>query len=370
MNIRIVLTGLLSLVSAHAVAFQINPNVAENDTQRAALASFFERLAAGASERLVGHFKSPNHEAITHQAFGCTTADMFACARQSPDKRAPDAAIWGVRWNDDPPFRMRPSRAACKYEQTIRSNTQPACWYALFKDAEHRAAAGDQFGPGDALLYRSHFGDLQFLHSMASVDGEPAIVTRANVLLWAEFMWGIATQSLPQNKFPRELGVVGIEKYFPGDQTAAVLLALGNPQIQPRKDRVAEAALGSLLHMVQDSLSTAHVERAEATGVDCAGMPSARQPGAIIRFQNYTGQDAAKHDVQDAADALSRNILESQPSVVEVSKTIVDLWRAKVNWAAAQAYFSCVFSLHDNVQPAGPGDAFRRDPPPLFSSPG
>lgn len=88
-NIGISLSGPPSLISAHAVVLQIHPNVPANRTQRAALASLFARLAAGASERLVGHFKSPHHEAITHQAFGCTNADVFACARKSPDKRAP-----------------------------------------------------------------------------------------------------------------------------------------------------------------------------------------------------------------------------------------------------------------------------------------
>lgn len=359
MNTRIVLAWLVVLIASRAAAFQINPNQADDDTKRASLASYIERLAVGASGRLVGHFKSPNHEAITHQAFGCTLANVFACSAAPTQQRAPDAAIWGVRWNDDPPFRMRPTRADCKYEQTIRSNTQPKCWYTLFKDAESRAAGGEQFGIGDALLYRSHFGDLQFLHSMASTNGEPATITQANVLLWAEFTWGIATQSLPQNKFPRDIGVIGIEKYFPGDQTAAVLLALGNPQIQPQRDRVSEAALGSLLHMVQDSFSNAHVERAEPTGVDCDGVSGARQPGKIVRFHNYVGQDATKHDLQDAVDALSRNLLESQPSVVEVSKTIVDFWRTKATWPTVQPYFLCVFALDRDVQSAGPGDAFR-----------
>lgn len=143
-------------------------------------------------------------------------------------------------------------------------------------------------------------------------------------------------------------------------------MALGNPQIPPRKDWVAEAAFGSLLHMVQDSLSNAHAERAEATGVDCAGVPGPRQPGNRATGQDHLlsklrGADAAKHDVQDAFDALQRNILQSQPSVLEVPKTTVNLWRTKTNWAAAQAYFSCVFAAGEKVQPAAPGDAFRRN---------
>lgn len=77
--------------------------------------------------------------------------------------------------------------------------------------------------------------------------------------------------------------------------------------------------------------------------------------------ENYAGQDTAKHDGQYALNALKRNILQSQPSVVEVSKTVIDLWRKKTNWTAAEPYFSCVFALDDKAQPAAPGDAFRRN---------
>lgn len=348
-----------ALTNVHA--FQINPNKAEGDTQRASLAAFFERWAVGGSERFASHFKSANHEAISHAAFGCTITNILECATTAGENRAPDATLWGVRWNDDPPFRMRPSRAKCNYDITIRLNTQPTCWYALFTDAEKRALAGDRFGPGDALLYRSHFGDLQFLHSMASVDAEPPTATAAKALMWAEFTWGIATHSLPQNKFIRDLGVAGLGEYFPGDQTAAVLLALGNPQIQPHADRVSEAALGSLLHMVQDSFSKAHVERAEPTGLECEGVPNTRQPGKIVRFQNYSQQDGAKHDAEDAINALNFNLLEVQPSVAEVSQVIVRLWKDKVPWAGAKLYLDCVFALSDLAQNAGPGEKFRRD---------
>ncbi len=88
------------------------------------------------------------------------------------------------------------------------------------------------------------------------------------------------------------------------------------------------------------------------------GDPATGQDHLLSKLR---GADAAKHDVQDAFDALQRNILQSQPSVLEVPKTTVNLWRTKTNWAAAQAYFSCVFAAGEKVQPAAPGDAFRRN---------
>ena len=82
--------------------------------------------------------------------------------------------IYGVRWNDLPPFKLSLEEGnctylgkSCKVSETIRFSTQPLCWYCLFKDAEKKAqtkpivgcskAAGTQRGN---VMTRSHFGVL------------------------------------------------------------------------------------------------------------------------------------------------------------------------------------------------------------------
>jgi len=93
--------------------------------------------------------------------------------------------IYGVRWNDLPPFKLLPDEGNCTYlgkscivSQTIRFSTQPLCWYCLFKDAEKKAQIKPIVGCSKAqgtfhgnVMTRSHFGDLQFLHAMASEKG-------------------------------------------------------------------------------------------------------------------------------------------------------------------------------------------------------
>lgn len=350
-------TALAALVLAFidsAVAFQIHANVGRKDVPLADIAGRFTRIEQYASDRLLGVFKSPVHEAITHTAFGCSDSDPIRCTNAD---RAPPSIIWGVRWNDDPPFKMKPGRAHCTYEQTIRAHTQPRCWYQLFKDGEARALRGERLGPGYALLYRTHFGDLQFIHAMASEDSEPPQVTRANILLWAEFAWTIATVPDKYYKYIRDLGIGRIGEYFPGEITASNLLSLGNPDFQT--DRIDAVALGTILHMVQDSFSAAHVARNLPTGAPCPSQPY-RAPGLITQFHNYVHQDQRLHDEEDRLDALRIQVHEENVTAVSVSRDLVELWKQGRRWPVVRPYFECIFALSPSAAPAGPGEEYRK----------
>lgn len=76
------------------------------------------------------------------------------------------------------------------------------------------------FGPGEYLLYRSHFGDLQFFHSMAAYDGETAEETRRRMKMWAKFLWGVGTKNILVDRFIRTLDVAELDHYCAGDMTA------------------------------------------------------------------------------------------------------------------------------------------------------
>jgi hypothetical protein len=336
-----------------ADAFQSTPNESPNDSRLAKMAGFQARLLHESSERFLFLFRSPCHEAITQASFGCDKEALIDCAKKN---HATPAMIWGARWNDDPPFRMTSGPGECKFDQTIRANTQPSCWYALFKDAEKKAAAGATFGPGYAMLYRVHFGDLQFLHAMASQDGDAAEATRARIMMWAEFAWGLATETLPRDRRLKDLGIPELGTYFPGDQSATILFSLGYPGFQNSK--IAEVALGSLLHMVQDSFSRSHVTRSDPLGGECDGMPGVRQPGMIRQFHSYARQDHKAHNSADDPHALELSRLETTPSAVDVCQTIVQLWARKASWPEAQKYLEYVFALDASAVAAGPGEGF------------
>lgn len=137
-------------------------------------ALFWERAVNRLSQEGVLHFSEPVHEEITSRIYdcddGCNDADVAA-------EYAGAFIIAGVRWNDDPPFRLQEGEGqhtSCKTTETIRFTTQPKCWYELFTAAKKAAERGEipSAASHSPLLARSHFGDLQFFHSMASQDGE------------------------------------------------------------------------------------------------------------------------------------------------------------------------------------------------------
>ena len=128
---------------------------------------WFQRTVVMLGRRGALHFSEAVHEEITQRIFGCGDADFC----NDPDVEfAGPFVLAGVRWNDDPPFRLgvgEGQHTSCNTAETIRFTTQPLCWYQLFKSAKRQAESGDVPSAYNhaPLLSRSHFGDLQFLHA-------------------------------------------------------------------------------------------------------------------------------------------------------------------------------------------------------------
>lgn len=308
------------------------------------------------NDSLVGHFKAPVHERITGEAFCPGVHYQNPGNYNFPEGISRAAVYWGGRWNDDPPFQLKNTGNI-----VYRSNVMPQ-WVFIFNDAKKKASKGKVFGPDYALLYRTHFGDLQFLHSMASRDSEKPEETREHIMMWAEFAWKIATGSIDKDEVIRKTGVGGIAAYFPKyDHSATYLFTLGNPKLGKK---VPEVALGSLLHLVQDSFSKSHVTRDQKrTGEECKGFKDA--PGVIEQFHNYSNQNSQKHAREDSEDAFeeSYNDKELAAGVVDVNRNIVQYWlrQPQADWPEVQNYLKCVFALSPTAAPAGPGEEFRRN---------
>jgi hypothetical protein len=356
----------IALAATGASAFQILPKVSDVDRKLAGLGDNWLLDPAGqfAMRGALPMVKHPVHEAITLGALGCTkpAGEEKNCVELEAVK-AHRVLLYGVRWPDDPPFalnRNQPPRiSGCDPRVTLRSTAQPKCWYGMFKDAGavakttlEKRPGSPAFGPGDYLLYRSHYGDLQFFHSMAAYDGETAGATQARMKTWAQFLWGIATRQVPTDRFIRELGFDALSPYFPGDMTVTNLLATGIVEVRKDFDQVA---LGVLLHMVQDSFSQAHTERLPEGGGNCAQTARFAKPGKIAQFFSYARQVSTEHDAEDTFDALGLQTLQASPNVVEVSRGFVTLWNEQAPWEEASRYFDCVFDLQDPAAPAGPG---------------
>ncbi|PZP94221.1 MAG: hypothetical protein DI587_26295 [Variovorax paradoxus] len=355
-----------SLLPGVGNAFQVLPRISDVDRKLTSVGT--NQWVDGLGIWLVGNalpmIKNPVHEAITLNALGCSVeaGSEAECVTLDAIKQH-QVLLYGVRWPDDPPFALNrsspPRTSSCNPSVTLRSTAQPKCWATLFSDAAATAKvnlkkdpASPAFGPGDYLLYRSHFGDLQFFHAMAAHDGELAAVTQRRMKSWAQFLWGIATKTLPTDQFIRDLEPAALGDYFPGDITATNLLATGIVEV--RKD-LSHVAMGALLHMVQDSFSQAHSGRGAETGAMCPGSPRFAQPGRIERFYSYAGQVGSAHDREDTFASLNVHTLQVSPTVVDASKGFLALWNEGASWDEAEKLFDCVFALQAPGAAAGPG---------------
>jgi hypothetical protein len=359
---------LLAMTAApfSAFCFQVLPKVSDLDRKLAGLGanSVIDPFGQFFMSGLLPMVKNPVHEAITLAAVGCNVSPS-----QEKDCVVLDNIVanrfllYGVRWPDDPPFTLDknkpPAIVSCDPSITVRSTSQPKCWLALFNDAGKKSKiiltkkpGAPAFGSGYNILYRSHYGDLQFFHAMAANDGERAVETQRRLKMWAEFLWGVAIGQVRTDKLIKDLGFTELTQFFPGDISASVLFSIGIPEVRKGLDKVA---LGVLLHMVQDSFSQAHVDRATELGGQCEQIERFEKPGKIIEFYSYANQIGSIHDEQDTFKSLSKHTQQTKPTVVNVSRDFVALWTEKAPWEQASKFFDCVFDLQTPDSTAGPG---------------
>ena len=312
----------------------------------------------------IGHFTFPVHEEITHRIYECD-ADQAYCANVDIDGYAPQAVLYGVRWNDDPPFAFESGHKpvdGCKMQESVRFISQPLCWRNLFNDAERRAAQGSVYNAksGHVLLYRVHFGDLQFLHSMASIEGELSDSTRSKIMLWAEFTWRVASGEYGLLTALRDVKIDGFNDLVSRPSWRIQdLLTYAAPSTV--RQQIQHVAFGSLLHVVEDSFAKGHTNRAEP-GFEqrCAnsGATEHLAPGAIREFHAYNKQNHTEHSKFDSRDLLMAHVANTKPHVITVGRTLRQFYEKKASWDTVKPYVECVFALQSPDTPATAGIGF------------
>jgi hypothetical protein len=365
LSVAAVLASIALAIPPNAAAYKLAPQGASIERKLVRKdQSVIDRAAAVIARSSIEKLGEPVHEEITNRMLGCE-GDAAICADWEFD---PGAAyiLAGVRWNDDPPFEFAKGHGAyggCKIENVIRLVTFPECWVNVFNDGKRKAERRQPIDRRTApILIRSHFGDLQFLHAMASGDGEPANDTRSKVMSWMEFTWKVATLKINSDAVVVDTKVPGIREIFIGHGwNVQDLFAQGNPHIRKPK-YMAEVAFGSLLHVVQDSFSAAHVRREKPVhGRKCSGTAADRlAPGRIIQFYSYLNQDEKAHAKEDTREAFAAHWSDVRPSVVDVGRVLNEFFEKQLDWEAVQPYLACVFELSTNAQPSSAGDRFQR----------
>ncbi len=272
----------------------------------------------------MGQLKEAAHENLTELSLRCALAPLkrsdaapsamiSRCAGRSGPllTNAPDLSgvqqeiIRAVRFNDSPPVKLAtalmqlitPSALLCG---EIRVPDNAGCWAMIMAHAGSLAATDPNnaaFGKQGNLLYRTHFGDMQFMHAMAA-RGETLARTHERVLLWMRFTWQVAAGEIDTTaridslapEFAREI-LIGFE-----DWSVAQFFEIrgGAPE------QIRRIALGALLHTVQDSFAYGHVEREVHNG-DASPSEAAPRFGAIRAFHNFGCQSDEKHGEADHA---------------------------------------------------------------------
>jgi len=326
--------------------------------------------------------KTPVHEKIRHLGKWChvertcLATDTYCSGRDVAF--ASSHVFYGVHWNDLPPFRLEKDQGNCDYlgrknvcraDQTIRFSTQPACWYCLFKDAERKAQSKAIVGCNRAvnsiqgnLITRSHFGDLQFLHGMASATAVHPVDTRAKILDWLEFAWKVSSKEILPQTYLKNIDNPTIKLHFGCTEWKVVdLYLLGRQDASSGLiSQIREIAFGSVLHTVQDSFAAAHAEREpQLTGEQCEGTMFAA-PARIVEFHAYGAQDGVLHDHGDSREAMTAVAKERWPEAVDVTRNLFELHSDGAKWADASSYMQCIFELSDVRRLSSPGESYRR----------
>jgi hypothetical protein len=259
----------------------------------------------------------------------------------------------GIYWNDDPEQMLCPW---CDYSHIKKWGPK---WAVIFLAAKSKATQKDNpivFTNGDRLLSRSHFGDLQFIHAMAYKDGIPAKETLKKMLIWSEFTYKVGIGDISGKTIIKDVEIQGFSELFSKNSE------IYNNDIASffHDRRVKRIAIGSLLHLIQDSYSLSHVNRKI---IDSEKRRFCRT--RVIRFHSYSGQDSTKHANEDKWPdnlALTTNDIVCNP--ITAGEKILAYY-AKDNfsgekWDEVKKFLlHHVFDLVNPVELSGPGVRFE-----------
>jgi hypothetical protein len=203
---------------------------------------------------------------------------------------------------------------------------------------------------------------MQFLHSMACADKEPAAETRGKILAWAEFTWRVASGEYPLSMLVKDVPISGHSDLFENKGWSILdLFSLGNPHVR-KEESMSKLAFGSLLHLVEDSFTGGHTERAlPDPQARCEGTVKEHPaPGRIKEFHFYGQQDSKKHEADDTRSAFSSHWSGTKPNVIDVGRSLYQYYTEGEEWENVKPYIECIFELDDEAHPASAGENFAR----------
>lgn len=237
--------------------------------------------------------------------------------------------VRGVIWNDDP----------CGYLFLNSRNTKPSlgiAWFTNFVKPDNPT------GFACRIEGRSHFGDLQFLHGMANADGVDARDTLELMIGWSKIAYGVAVGTV---KPWQDLSALPAPFNSMGKGSFRELFRAPNYPLVP------ERAIGSLLHMVQDSYAGGHTSREPLAD---------ERLGAIMQFHSYTNQDHDKHKADDmwkggTSDLEKIKAAKGGRDALESTTQLLAFYSSKAPWETVEQYLrGGPWQLTTSTSPSGP----------------
>lgn len=284
---------------------------------------------------------NPVHETMTLAALMASNFNLTKTSVLGQDQ-AINEFIRGVIWNDDP--------ATLLFDERKNDNwnfSSGLLWW--FNYSISSMSEGN-------ITKRSHKGDLQFFHAMGSTKGEAPDDTLAKIKLWAEIMYKLAIgqgfhgsdklSSVPivtsSNSASYNLSFV-ISPFSNTSQTKTLNYLLTRNTEYTKVD-ISRRALGSLLHMIQDSYARGHCKRTLLNPGDLKQGTSTFefQPGkhgswgAVENFHTYVGQPSSHGTFDDFSekkmhpnDLSSFDPLLGARDAIDRCVKMINFWVAK-----------------------------------------
>lgn len=277
---------------------------------------YFERSIDARSRIPFLDGSEPIHERLTDQTLECEKQASLCERLQAIGIQAADIRE-GVRSNDFPAQYLDSQAVPWCKNRVLRISIDGdvACILGSFvRASESREKFGDQsWANARPFGMRGHFGDLQFLHSMAP-EGQEASATYAGVLMWMEFSYRASRDEFDLRSDAYAVKVAGMKRHFV--RGARKVGDLFNYRFT--KGQVRGVALGQMLHIAQDSFAGCHTER--------------NKDGAMLRFFSYAQQKTSEHSKYDKDPDKTQAALSGPLTPVLFGKELLELRIANREW--------------------------------------
>ncbi|SFG10938.1 hypothetical protein SAMN05518865_108155 [Duganella sp. CF458] len=304
---KMILLACVAACASNAQAYKLDPWAFKGNAKAAAEERAKAMRELGAEKGHPNAFFDPVHEQMTLRSLAQATATGTAGV-ELEKLAATDSGrslLYGVRWNDSP-YVVRTGAMYLFCKLKLQATNSLPCWGSQMLYGKTHPKVETDDPTLLAMIVRSHFYDMQFLHAM-SEEKVAATEVREKILMWAElvaliqaglvvddtrleqvvpmlstnarFHWAKIFPSRPHLRDNKNMAKWRVGTMFRADRDRAAL-------------NLKDVALGSFLHIVQDSYAGGHVEREVSEGGSFAW-------GTVKEFHSYQGQDGDWHNCHD-----------------------------------------------------------------------